>query len=70
MNPQWVKSDLDKNLVRSEYLKNLQLDYDSLEFQNNFFLQVFADSKKIKNLQNFLIKNKLSSNMWVILVKN
>ncbi len=37
--------------------------------KNNFFKQVFEDETKIINLQNFLIKNKLSSNMWVVLKK-
>jgi 2-polyprenyl-3-methyl-5-hydroxy-6-metoxy-1,4-benzoquinol methylase len=55
---------LDVDILKNKY------ELKKLKFQNNFFLQVFADSKKIKNLQNFLIKNKLSSNMWVILVKN
>ena len=37
--------------------------------KNNFFKQIFEDETKIINLQNFLIKNKLSSNMWVVLKK-
>ena len=45
--------------------------YNSKMFKtkNNFFKQVFADEVKIRNLQNYLIKNKLSSNMWVVLKK-
>jgi 2-polyprenyl-3-methyl-5-hydroxy-6-metoxy-1,4-benzoquinol methylase len=52
-----------------DILKN---KYESKKFTNinNFLLQVFDDEKKIKNLQNFLIRNKLSSNMWVVLKRN
>jgi 2-polyprenyl-3-methyl-5-hydroxy-6-metoxy-1,4-benzoquinol methylase len=34
---------------------------------NNFLKQIFNDENKIKNLQKFIIKNELSSNMWVVL---
>ena len=46
--------------------------YESKKFktENNFLLQIFDDRKKMKNLQNFLIKNKMSSNMWVILTRS
>ena len=51
-----------------DILKN---KYECGEFltKNNFFPQIFEDQEKIKGLQNFLINNNLSSNMWVVLRK-
>ena len=55
---------LDVDILKNKYISKMFTNV------NNFFLQVFDDEQKIKNLQTFLIKNKLSSNMWVVLKRN
>ena len=55
---------LDVDILMNRYRSN------ALKTKNYFLTQVFEDEKKIKNLQKFLIQNKLSSNMWVVLKKN
>ena len=52
---------LDVDILKNKY------ELKKFNEINNFFLQIFENEKKIENLQKFLIKNKLSSNMWVIL---
>ena len=54
---------LDVDILRNRYRSN------AFKTKNYFLTQVFEDEKKIKNLQKFIIQNKLSSNMWVVLKK-
>ena len=37
--------------------------------KNNFFIQIMENKKVMENFQKFLIKNNLSSNMWVVAKK-
>ena len=52
---------LDVDILFNKYKSNI------FKTNNNFLKQIFNDENKIKSLQKFLIKNKLSSNMWVVL---
>ncbi len=54
---------LDVDILKNKYNSKL------FKTKNNFLKQIFLNSEISNNLQDFLIKNKLSSNMWVVLKK-
>jgi hypothetical protein len=54
---------LDVDILKNKFTSNL------FKNKNNFLKQIFFDPIVADNLQDFLIKNKLSSNMWVVLKK-
>jgi len=59
MTPGVLDIDILKNKYASKVFKT----------KNNFLKQIFSNAVIAHNFQNFLIKNKLSSNMWVVLKK-
>ena len=45
------------------------LEAETITTKNNFYLQILSNKYTRNKFQNFLIKNKLSSNMWIVAQK-